>query len=260
MKIDLGSVSFDYSVYGNPDKEWLVFSNSLATNQSLWRYQVEALSEHFQILTYDQRGHGGTTATDGPYSIDLLADDLIGLLDQLQIPKASLVGISMGGMTAITAAKKHPRRVAKLVACDCGPAANEASAAGWKGRIDIVRDSGIDSIVNETVGRWFAAQTIAKNSDVIGVISEMVKSTSARGYISSAQALSTFDLRPGLDQLKTPTLFISGAQDSVLGGVQKLHESVPGSRFVTIPDAGHLCNIENPTEFNTVVKEFLLQK
>lgn len=258
MKIDVDSLSLDYSTYGAAGKEWLVFSNSLATNQSLWRYQIEALSDYFQILTYDQRGHGYTSATSGPYTIDLLAEDLIGLLDALDIQNANLVGISMGGMTAITAAKKHPERIGKLIACDCGPASSEVSAASWQTRIDIVRENGIEAIVNETVGRWFAAQTIAKNAEVVEIVSDMVRSTPAEGYIGSAQALSTFDLRPGLDQLKVPTLFISGAEDAIVGGVAKLHESVPDSQFVTIANAGHLCNIENPSAFNTAVKNFLL--
>lgn len=259
MKIQVDSLSLDYSTFGTSGKQWLVFSNSLGTNQSLWRYQVEALSDYYQILTYDQRGHGNTNATSGPYTIDLLANDLIGLLNALEIEKANLVGISMGGMTAITAAKKHPERIEKLIACDCGPAASEASAVSWQARIDIVRRDGIEAIVNETVGRWFSAHTIAKNTEAVAIVSDMIGKTSPEGYIGSAQALSTFDLRPDLDKLKVPTLFISGAEDAIVGGVAKLHEKVPDSQFVTIANAGHLCNIENPVEFNAAVKHFLLE-
>ena len=258
-KVAIGEISLSCRIQGKTDAPWVIFSNSLATNQSLWRHQVEMASDNFQVLTYDQRGHGQSDAPQGPYSIDLLAEDLLNLMNALKIEKAALVGISMGGMTAITVAKKSPERVTKLVACDCGPAASQASAEQWQERISIVEQKGIEAIVDETVGRWFAPKSLANNHPAVVEVAEMVRSTSPAGYIGSAQALSNFDLRPGLSDLAMPTLFISGKEDAIVGGVEKLHQSVQGSQFVTISDAGHLCNIENPDEFNTSLRAFLLQ-
>ena len=187
----------------------------------------------------------------------MLSDDLIALMDSLDIEKASLVGISMGGMTVLTLAKNHPERVSKLVVCDCGPAASPTSAQQWQQRINLVSEDGMDAIVDETIGRWFTKETLETNTDIIEKVSTMIRSTSVPGFIGSAYALATFDLRPDLENLNLPTLFIAGEQDAIAGGTRMLSETVPGSKFVAIIGAGHLCNLENPSDFLAALTEFL---
>ncbi len=257
MRSKIGSLELNYVVDGEPDLPWLIFSNSVATDSSLWSGQISRLSGRFRCLRYDHRGHGLSDAADGKYSIDMLSEDLLALMDSLNIEKASLVGISMGGMTVLTLAKNHPERVGKVVVCDCGPAASPASAQQWQQRIDLVSDGGMDAIVDETIGRWFTKETLATNASVIENVSAMIRSTSVPGFIGSAYALSTFDLRPNLENLNVPTLFIAGEQDAIVGGTRILSETVPSSKFVAIPGARHLCNLENPSDFLAALTEFL---
>ncbi|TAN24186.1 MAG: alpha/beta fold hydrolase [Actinomycetota bacterium] len=257
MKSRIGSIELNYVVDGDPNLPWLIFSNSVATDTSLWSEQIPPLSSRFHCLRYDHRGHGLSDATNGKYSIEMLSEDLLALMDSLRIAKASLVGISMGGMTVLTLAKRHPERIDKLVVCDCGPAASPASARQWLDRIDLVSAGGMDAIVDETIGRWFTKETLAANSPIVEKVSRMIRSTSVSGFRGSANALSTFDLRPDLANLKVPTLFIAGEQDAVVGGTRVLSETVPNSKFVAIPNAGHLCNLENPVDFVSALTEFL---
>lgn len=257
MRSNIGTIELNYLVDGEADLPWLVFSNSVATDLTMWDEQVAKLKNRFQILRYDQRGHGLSDAPSGQYSIDMFAEDLINLLDTLSIRRASLVGISMGGMTVLTLAKKHPERVDRLVVCDCGPASNPGAAQQWMERIDKVSAGGMDAIVEETIGRWFTKETLARDNAILDRVSAMIRNTPVSGFTGSAHALADFDLRPGLESLSVPTLFIAGEQDAVIGGTRVLSETAPNSRLETIPGAGHLCNLENSTDFLSALTEFL---
>ena len=98
----------------------------------MWDDQVAELKKSFRVLRYDQRGHGGTEVTEGKYSFDILAADVIGLFDALAIERAHFAGISMGGMTALFLAERDADRFDRIMACDCGPASTPASAQQWK--------------------------------------------------------------------------------------------------------------------------------
>ncbi len=257
MRSNIGTIELNYLVNGESDLPWLVFSNSVATDLTMWDEQVEQLKSRFQILRYDQRGHGLSDAPPGKYSIDMFAEDLVNLLDTLGIRRASLVGISMGGMTVLTLAKKHPARVDKLVVCDCGPASNPGAAQQWMDRIDKVTAGGMGTIVEETIGRWFTKETLENDSPILDRVATMIRNTPVSGFAGSAHALADFDLRPGLERLSVPTLFIAGEHDAVIGGTRILSETAPNSRFEMIPRAGHLCNLENSPDFLSTLREFL---
>jgi len=131
MKVKANGIQFNCKLDGKRGAPWVVFSNSLATNLSMWDEQAAALGDRFQILRYDQRGHGGTDAPTGAYAFDTLVNDVIALLDAFEIERAHFVGLSMGGMTAVALAEKHAHRLDKIVPCDCGPASTPQSAQQW---------------------------------------------------------------------------------------------------------------------------------
>src|SRR5438270_12371309 len=106
MRIEANGIEFNYRIDGHRGSPWLVFSNSLATNLSMWDRQVEALRDRYRILRYDQRGHGDSDAPAGRYSFKMLVADVIALFDALEIPTAHFSGLSMGGMTAIAVAEQ----------------------------------------------------------------------------------------------------------------------------------------------------------
>src|ERR1700738_1251638 len=116
MRINANGINFNTQIDGPESAPWLVLSNSLLTNLSMWDDQGAALKSSFRILRYDQRGHGGTQAHEGRYSFDLLVADIIALLDMLGIRRAHFCGLSMGGMTALFLAQSHPQRFDRIIA------------------------------------------------------------------------------------------------------------------------------------------------
>src|SRR4029450_5033767 len=185
MKVKANGINFNCKIEGKRGAPWVVFSNSLMTDLSMWDDQAAALGDKFQTLRYDQRGHGGTDAPEGKYSFDTLVADVIGLFDALEIERAHFVGLSMGGMTAVALAEKHPDRLDRVVPCDCGPASTPQSAQQWEERIAIAREKGMEALVEPTVGRWFPPEFLAANPPHLDQVREMIRTTPVNGFISS---------------------------------------------------------------------------
>jgi 3-oxoadipate enol-lactonase len=258
MKIKANGINFNCDISGREGAPWVAFSNSLMTDLAMWDDQAAALASDFRVLRYDQRGHGGTDAPEGPYSFDTLSADVIALFDALNIKRAHFVGLSMGGMTAVALAEKHPDRVDRIVPCDCGPASTPQSAQQWDERIALAKAQGMEALVEPTIGRWYPAEFAAANKAVVDKVRQMIRTTPVNGFIGCASALSNFDLRPGLSGIKHRTLFLCGSKDASLGGTKALNAGVAGSTLIEIPGAGHISNTENPALFTRSVREFLL--
>jgi 3-oxoadipate enol-lactonase len=257
MRIKANGITFNYELEGPEGAPWVVFSNSLGTDLSMWDEQAAALKKSFRVLRYDQRGHGGTEATDGRYTFDLLAADVIGLLDALSIKRAHFVGISMGGMTGLALAQKHPSRVDRLAACDCGPASSPASAQQWEERIAIAQKDGMEPLVEATARRWFPPEFIESNPAVFQRACDMIRKTPVKGFIGCAGSLANYDLRPGLPGISAPTLLIVGSKDATVPGMKLINAGVPGSKLVELEGAGHLSNLEQPAAFTRALQQFL---
>ncbi|MEX0752048.1 MAG: alpha/beta fold hydrolase [Xanthobacteraceae bacterium] len=257
MRISANGITFNCKIDGREGAPWIVFSNSLATNLFMWDEQAAALQKSFRILRYDQRGHGDTEATDGRYTFELLVADVVGLLDVLSIKRAHFVGISMGGMTGLALTQRHPGRVDRLAACDCGPASTPASAQQWEERIAIAEKKGMEPLVEATARRWFPPEFIEANPAMFRRACEMIRNTPVKGFIGCAGALANFDLRPGLPNIKAPTLLIVGSKDATMPGMKAINAAVPGSKLVELEGAGHLSNLEKPQEFTRALQDFL---
>jgi 3-oxoadipate enol-lactonase len=257
MRVNANGISFNTQVDGPEGAPWLVFSNSLLTNLTMWDDQVAELKSSFRILRYDQRGHGGTQATEGPYSFDLLVADVVALMDALSIKRAHFAGLSMGGMTALFLAQRHPERFDRIVACDCGPASTPASAQQWKERIEIAAKDGIGALVEPTITRWFPPDFVATKAPVLDKVRQMIRSTPIAGFSGCAQALSDYDLRPGLGRIDRPTLLIVGTKDATLAGIRQIKDAVRGAALVELEGAGHIANVEQPAAFTGAMRDFL---
>ncbi|HEY3642101.1 MAG TPA: alpha/beta fold hydrolase [Xanthobacteraceae bacterium] len=259
MQSTVNGISINFEIDGPDSAPWLVLSNSLLTNLSMWDDQVAALRQSFRILRYDQRGHGGTQATAGSYTFDLLVADIIALLDMLGIKRAHFCGLSMGGMTALFLAQRHAQRFDRIIACDCGPASTPASAQQWKERIELAGKDGMGALVEPTIGRWFPPEFLAPKPPVLDKVRQMIRSTPIAGFSGCAQALSDYDLRPGLASIDRPTLLIVGTKDATLAGIRQIKDAVRGAALVELEGAGHISNLEQPAAFTRAVREFLPQ-
>ena len=257
MQVKANGISINYQIDGAEGAPWLIFSNSLMTSLAMWDDQVAALKGNYRILRYDQRGHGGTQVTDGKYSFDTLTADVVALMDALTIPLAHFVGISMGGMTALFLAQRHPDRFDRVAACDCGPASTPAGAQQWNERIDIAAQKGMAGLVDVTVNRWFPPEFVATKAPVLDKVRGMIRSTPMQGFAGCAAALSDYDLRPGLPGIKRPVMCVVGSKDATVAGMEQINAAVPGSKLVKLEGAGHLSNLEQPAAFANAIRDFL---
>jgi 3-oxoadipate enol-lactonase len=255
--IRANGIDIRYDIQG--DGPWLVLANSLATDFTLWDDNMAALTPHFRVLRFDTRGHGGSSAPEGPYDFAMLTADVLGLLEALGVERAHFCGISMGGMIAQHVALAAPARIDKLVLVSTTSGYPSSSRAMWAERIDGVRRNGIDSVVPATLERWFTAPYREAHPEVMARIGKLIRATPPAGYIGSGQAISTLNITERLSELRCPTLVVTGAEDvgtpPVMG--RRIAERIPGARFELIPGASHLCNIEQAAAFNRLLTDFL---
>ena len=247
-------LQFNIRLDGPEGAPWLVFSNSLLTNLSLWDHQVAALSHRFRILRYDQRGHGGTQVPPGPATIAQLADDIDGIMDQLGIASAHFVGVSMGAATGIALAQSNPGRVARLLCSDGNAATAPGGAQGWEERIAAARRDGMKPLADVTLSRWFASPA----SPAIPAVRAMIEGTKLEGFVACARALQDYEFRPGLAEMRMPVLFVAGSADGAMPKTMPLlAEAVTGARYQEIAGAGHLPCIEQADTFTAALSAFL---
>jgi 3-oxoadipate enol-lactonase len=258
MKIKANGIAINYQIEGLDHAPCLVFSNSLATTMAMWDEQAAALKDKFRILRYDQRGHGQTEAPAGRYAFDTLLADAVGLLDALSIKTAYFAGLSMGGATALGLAEKHPGRFERIIVCDSPCQSTPQSSQQWEERILVAKDKGMAALVEPTVARWFPPETVAKNPLYLDKVRGMIRDTPANGFIGCAAALAAHDYAAAVATVKCPVLFIVGEKDGATpAAMRKLNEKLPGSRFVELPGAGHISNMDRPAEFTRAIRDFL---
>ena len=248
-----------YRIDGRGER-WVTFVTGIANDLSMWDGQVAALERDFNVLRYDLRGHGGTPASGGAYTIELLVSDLAALLDQLNIRRTSVIGLGLGGAIAQAFALAHPDRVDKLMPCCCRARMVPDFAAMWHKLRETVSTNGLESIVEPTVQRWFSEDFKSRHPEVLEKIRKMIRSTTQEGYMGVTAAFLGLDVEAELGSIKAPTLYVSGAEDR-LGGPPALMEGlaakVKGARHVSVPNAAHIANIQNPEGFNRVLMDFL---
>src|SRR5215470_7060829 len=178
MKIGVNGTHINYRIDGPEGAPWLTMSNSLATTHRMWDPQMAAFTKQYRVLRYDKRGHGDSDVTPGPYSFELLADDVIALLDALSIPRTHFVGLSMGGMTGMTIALRKPSALRSLVLCDTTSRDPLGDPALWQQRIDAVRaGGGMHAMVDSTLARFLTPETVKTRPQVADAVRAMVRET-----------------------------------------------------------------------------------
>jgi len=259
MRASANGIEINYQIDGNAG-DWLIFSNSLATNLSMWDAQVRELAGKCRVLRYDQRGHGKTEAPAGRYTFELLMADALALMDGLGIAKASFAGLSMGGATALGLAQRHPDRIARAIVADSGCASTPQSAHQWEERIAVAQKGGMDPLVEPTVARWFPPDALARKAPYIDVVRAMIRATPVNGFIGCSGALADHDFRSTVSSTKPPVLFIAGEKDAggaIAAAMKGLHQALPGSRYVELAGAGHISNLDDPAGFIRALGGFL---
>ncbi len=255
MKASVNGIDINYELHGKEGAPWLVLSHSLACTVRMWDPQIAAFKDSYRILAYDMRGHGASAAPAGPYSLDMLADDVLGLLGFLKVKKAHYCGLSIGGMIGQTLALRRPEPFERMVLADTTHAQNADALKQWDERIRIAQTQGMKALVPSTMERWFTAPF--RNSPPAQKIAELIANTPVAGFVGCGQAIMQLNTTARLKEIRLPVLAITGEQDGAAAGTRYIGENVPGAKFVSIPQAAHIANIEQAGKFNQALREFL---
>ena len=234
----------------------LVFSNSLGTDFRIWDPLLPYLPEDWRLLRYDTAGHG-LSEDPGAYSIADHAADLAGLMSQLGIEKAVIVGLSVGGQIAQALAAKKPERVTGLVLCDTAP--RIGSWDFWEDRIAAVRQQGLAAVGDAILERWFTQRFREENADDFALWRAMLLRTPEASDLGLCAALRDADLSDAAKALRLPPLCVVGAEEGATPPdlVRAMAESIPASRYAEIPGAGHLPCIETPERLAGLLRDFM---
>ncbi len=245
-----------YRLEGRRDLPVLVLSQSLGCDHSMWDPQIPSLLSHFQVLRYDTRGHGGSDAPEGDYSIDQLGSDVLTLVDALGISKFAFCGLSMGGAVGQWLALHVPERVTALVLANTSSRFN---ATMMDARRQAVLKDGMASIADAVMQRFFLPETIAGNPYANSVRNVLLQ-TNPIGYAGCCAAIRDVNFTAELKKIKTRTLVIVGSKDAGTpweGHGDILAREIAGAKAVHLPTA-HLSNIDRPRSFANAILEFLL--
>lgn len=253
--------TISYFDAGPENEPVIVFIHGFPFNKSMWSKQAETLKESTRVIAYDVRGHGDSGTGTGDFSIELFVQDLISLLDSLNIDKAILCGLSMGGYIALNAIENHPERFRALVLCDSNCVADTPEAKEKRMRaIETIRENGVKKYVDESIKNLVAHDTFTTKPGLVAEIRTMMVNTAWQTLVNTLQALSSREEACSkLPEIRIPVLIIVGQEDVLTPpeAAKYMHEKIEGSVLSILPHAGHLSNLENPEQFGEILKKFI---
>jgi 3-oxoadipate enol-lactonase len=251
------SVDVHHTLEGPEDAPVIAFSNSLGTTGAMWDVQAAALSDRFRVLRYGTRGHGGSPAPPGPYTVGDLGGDVLALLDRLGLDRVSFCGLSIGGMTGMWLGVNAPERIDRLAICCTGM--QLPTREMWTERAALVRKEGLEPLVEATLERWFTPAFPERSPEVVERIRGIFLTSDPEGYAGCCEALAEFDMRGQLDAITAPTLVIAGEDDPV-GTPERaaaIADEIEGSRVVILPEARHLAAVEQADAVTRELEQLL---
>lgn len=257
-RVGLDGFSLNTRVDGAGD-DWIVLSNSLGADLTMWDDQIELLTTNYRVLSYDTRGHGGSDTPGAVTSFADLNGDVIALMDHFGIETAAFMGLSMGGMTGMGLAIDHADRVSRVVCADARADAPAPFQANCDARIAAVTEGGLEAIIEGTLGGWLTEGWRNANPERVAQVRAMVLANDPQGYIACCHALKGLDCLRRLGDAGAPVLYVGGDQDmgAAPAVMQEMADATPGGRYVSIPDAAHVANINAPEAFNAAIAAFL---
>lgn len=259
MLINTNGIEIHCELSGKKNAPVVVLSHSLGSSMVMWEPQLAVLEPCFRVLRYDMRGHGDSEVAKGAYSLEMLGQDVIGLLDVLEIEKAHFVGLSIGGMIGQGLGLDHADRLLSLTLCDTAPILPEEAKPLFRERMGMARTQGMTSLVEGTLARWFTPPFLAKDPPMVSRIREQIEATPVDGFIGCSHAIMDLNYIDRLATFDLDTLIIVGEEDigTPVTAAEAIQAEIRNSRLVVLPSAMHLCNIEQAEGFNVALMSFL---
>lgn len=257
-RIRIGDIDINYLLSGPENAPVVCLNHCFAADHRYWDHHLPAF-EGFRILRHDARGHGESGAPSGPCSLAMMAQDLIGLLDALDIDRAHLCGVSMGGMISQTAAIAHPERFTSLALVNTISEYNPDQIKAWRARVAQVRRNGIAPVCAPLMTRWFSDAAAASRGPGYVYMEERIACMAPHSFTAVIEAMCDLNTTAGLARLDLPSIVIATKDDP--GVPTTASERMAAQLGVTphwIGPARHLATLEHPETFNTLIRNFLL--
>jgi pimeloyl-ACP methyl ester carboxylesterase len=260
LSVNVNGVKLSYDDVGEGSVP-VIFLHGFPFDKTMWHSQVESLKSSHRVIAYDIRGFGKSRDHGTSLSIDQFSEDLIRFMDLLNIDKAVVCGLSMGGYVAMNAQKRAPGRFEALILCDTQCVAD--TAEGKKKRyqsIDEINAEGVKNFAEGFIQKVFCKESHSSKKDVVNQLKEVIYSTSPRMITQGLKALAERrETCSTLCKVDVPTLIICGKEDEMTPVIQSeyMKQNIDGSMLQVIENAGHVSNLEQPEAFNKHISDFL---
>ncbi len=246
----------------------VLFIHGYPLNNKMWTPQLDSLSEVVHVIAPDLRGHGDSESTpvedldSRGYSMNMMATDCSALLDRLKINRpVILCGLSMGGYISFAFYRKYPERVKGLIMTATRASADSQESVNARNEaIQLAKNKGINAIIEASLPKMMAPKTYTQHPELVMEVHKIMQTTSLDGIVGDLMGMiNRPDSTSMLSEIHVPTLIIHGNDDQIipLEEVETMHNAIPKSKLVILPDAGHLLNLEQPELFNNTLKMFL---
>lgn len=240
----------------------LALVHGFPLDHRMWRFQIEACSNHARVIAIDLRGFGQSSGDVSDITMSDYADDCAAVLKALKVDEpVVLCGLSMGGYVAWQFWKRHRERLAGLVLCDTRAAADTEEVARGRRKMAfdvLARGSGF--VADAMLPRLMAPETFDRFPDRIAELRQVIEATDPEAIAGAQRAMATrVDVYGWLKEIAVPSLVLCGVHDEVsrLDEMQDFASQMPDARFVAVPDAGHMAPLENPEPVNAAIQAFL---
>jgi 3-oxoadipate enol-lactonase len=230
-------------------------------NRSLWNEQVTALSVNHRVIAPDLRGFGESEASDGTATMNRMAQDVALLLDHLEIARATIAGLSMGGYVALAFYKQFASRVRALILADTRAQADTDEGKQTRAQqAEKALTEGMAGIADAMLPKLLTPETVSKRPEIVKRVRDMMLKTKPEGTAAALRGMAERDDQTRcLAKITVPTLILVGAEDAItpVADSEQMHQAIAGSRLVVLEKAGHVSNLERTDEFNQALLDFL---
>jgi 3-oxoadipate enol-lactonase len=258
LQIEKGFLAYDLIGQGLP----LLFIHGYPLNRKIWQPQLSDLSDITRLISIDLRGHGESFPFEPPYSMELLAEDCMWILEMLKVKTPIIVcGLSMGGYIAFALYRKYPEIFKALILTSTRAGSDSPEGKVNRDRaVQNVRDHGVAMIVESMLPKLVSPTTLSSKPGLVKSIKEIMLETSVQGVVGASLGMrDRLDSTELLSQITCPTLIIQGADDQLIPvqESQVMEKYIPSSHLLIIPGAGHLPNMEQPDRYNQAIRHFI---